>query len=99
MIDACDEDTKSKLTNGEIVADCVEFLLAGYETTGTALTFLTYQLAAHPDVQDRLFTEVEDYFQENEVRCVHSCIVVLMHDDNYCTGWGYITALCTVFYG
>ena len=97
MIDACDEDTKAKLTNGEIVADCVEFLLAGYETTGTALTFLTYQLAIHPDVQDRLFSEIDNYFEENEVRCVHSCIVLCVR--MLCILCIlYIPALC-IFYG
>jgi cytochrome P450 len=34
------------------------FLLAGYETTATALMYITYELALNPDIQDRLFEEV-----------------------------------------
>ena len=67
MIDASDSETQEGLTEGEIVADSVGFILAGYETTSRTLTFATYLLAANPEAQERLANEIHDYFEENPV--------------------------------
>ena len=67
MIDATDSETQKGLEGGEIVADSVGFMLAGYETTSTALTFATYLLAANPEAQERLANEIHEYFDENPV--------------------------------
>ena len=75
MIDAGDEETK--LSTGEIVADSVGFLLAGYETTSVAITFATYLLAKNPEVQEKLANEIHEYFDENPVSvmlCVCVCV-------------------------
>ncbi|XP_066496516.1 cytochrome P450 3A21-like [Tiliqua scincoides] len=48
------------LTDREILAQAVLFILAGYETTGTTLSFLSYCLATHPDVQNRLQEEINE---------------------------------------
>ena len=67
LIDASDSETKEGLETGEIVADSVGFMLAGYETTSAALTFATYLLAANPEAQERLANEIHEYFEENPV--------------------------------
>ncbi len=67
MIDASDSETRKGLEKGEIVADSVGFILAGYETTSTALAFATYLLAANPEAQERLANEIHEYFDENPV--------------------------------
>ena len=67
MVDASDSQTQEGLEIGDIVADSVGFILAGYETTSTTLTFATYALAANPDVQERLANEIHEYFEENPV--------------------------------
>uniref|UniRef100_A0A1E1X8Y0 Putative cytochrome n=1 Tax=Amblyomma aureolatum TaxID=187763 RepID=A0A1E1X8Y0_9ACAR len=46
------------LTNAEIIANGLLFFVAGFETTGTAMSFLAYALAQHQEVQDRLRKEV-----------------------------------------
>ncbi|XP_042150455.1 cytochrome P450 3A6-like [Ixodes scapularis] len=46
------------LTNAEILGNAIVFLIAGFETTSTALTFTTYLLAKFQDVQDRLRREI-----------------------------------------
>ena len=82
MMDATDEDTKGKLSTGQIVANSVEFLLAGYETTSATLSFTTYLLAANPEVQERLANEIHEYLAVNPVSCV--CIVIIflkLHSD------------------
>ena len=67
MIDASDSETPKGLEKGEIIAESVGFMLAGYETTSTALTFATYLLAANPEAQERLANEIHEYFEENPV--------------------------------
>ena len=47
------------LSEDELISNAFVFVLAGFETTRTALAFTTYLLAAHPAVQERLAAEVE----------------------------------------
>lgn len=49
----------SKLSDDEIMAQSITFLLAGFETTGTTLSSTAYFLATHPDVQDKLIEEID----------------------------------------
>lgn len=36
------------------------FFLAGYDTTNIALSLAAYSLATHPEVQERLFQEIQE---------------------------------------
>ena len=79
MIDAADSETAERLEIGEIVADSVGFMIAGHETTSTALAFTTYVLATHPEVQERLANEIQEYFEEHPVSNLNtsaSCAVI-----------------------
>ena len=60
-------DGKPKLTDDEIYATCLTFLLAGYETTSNALSYTAYLLALHPEIQERLYQEVKDVIKGKEV--------------------------------
>ena len=75
LIDASDSETKEGLETGEIIADSVGFMLAGYETTSTTLTFSTYLLAANPEAQERLANEIHEYFEENPVSDTDNCVL------------------------
>ncbi|XP_054708885.1 cytochrome P450 3A8-like [Uloborus diversus] len=52
------------MSEREIVSTAMVVLLAGYETTSTALSFTTYLLAKHPDVQEKLYQEIHDLVQK-----------------------------------
>ena len=43
-------------------AQCMLFLVAGYETSSTGLGFLAYDLAMNPEVQERLRNEIDERF-------------------------------------
>ena len=63
MMHATDETTTegiSKLSDEEVVAQCIIFLLAGYETSSNTLSFTLYFLAVNPDLQDKLREEIRD---------------------------------------
>lgn len=55
------------LTDEEISQNASLFLLAGYETTSTALVFTTHLLAHHPEVQESVRNEVNEHLQDTEL--------------------------------
>ena len=86
MIDATgeereDEDTdttqgqayrnEGKLADKEVVAQAIGILLAGYETTANALAYTSYLLALYPDIQDKLQSEIDSYFDDKPVSTVN----------------------------
>ena len=68
MMNANDETTEekvSRLTDDEIVAQSVLFLLAGSDTTGNTLSFTVYFLAINPDVQEKLRIHIKEAMESN----------------------------------
>ena len=45
-------------------ANSFVMLIAGYETTSTALGFASYELALNPDVQKKLQAEIDEHFTD-----------------------------------
>ena len=68
MLNTGSKGGEDGLSTGDIVAEAVGFMLAGYETTSVALSFVTYLLAVNPDVQEKLVEEIHEYYNENPVR-------------------------------
>ena len=60
-------DCTKKLTSEQFSGFSVDMLLAGYETTANTLSCTTYLLAMNPDVQEKLQTEIDQYFEEDPV--------------------------------
>ena len=67
MLDATADGKEEhrKLTDEEVMAQCITFIVAGYETTSSLLSFTAYLLAKNPEVQDRLVGEIEAYLTEH----------------------------------
>lgn len=55
---------KKELTDDEIVAQCFLFFVAGFDTTSSVLSFISYELALNPDAQEKLFQECSEIKQE-----------------------------------
>ena len=70
---------KGIMTDSVVFANSVGFLIAGYETTSNTLCFTSYLLALHPDVQEKLQSEIDAYFDEKPVS-----LYICMHDNNTC---------------
>ncbi|XP_077880841.1 cytochrome P450 3A19-like [Ictidomys tridecemlineatus] len=50
---------KHALSDLELVAQSIIFIFDGYETSSSALSFILYELATHPDVQTKLQQEID----------------------------------------
>jgi len=59
FLKAHNRETGKMLTRAEVSAQSFTFLLAGYETTASALSFCLYMLAKHNDMQTRLVDEID----------------------------------------
>ncbi|CAG2106565.1 unnamed protein product [Medioppia subpectinata] len=53
-------DGRKPMTDDEIIAQVFSSLNGGFEATTNALAFCAHELALHPDVQERLYEEVND---------------------------------------
>lgn len=47
------------LTDTDVLINSIIFMTAGFETTASTLGWLMYDLSLHPDVQDKLITEID----------------------------------------
>nr|XP_060642873.1 cytochrome P450 3A9-like [Anolis sagrei ordinatus] len=69
MIESQKSETKSQsngmnqtykaLTDEEILANAIIFIFGGYEATSNVLCYMLYELARHPDVQQKLQDEID----------------------------------------
>lgn len=62
------------LTFNEIWAQSVIFILAGFETTATKLTFCLYELARHRDIQKRARASIEEVLEKYDGKFTYEAI-------------------------
>lgn len=52
------------LTEEAVVSHSLLFLLAGFDTTATTISFATYFMALNPDCQEKLVTEIDETMEK-----------------------------------
>ena len=57
--------SKKTLNDNEMISQMLVFIFAGSDTTATTLTFLAYSLAKHPEIQYKVYEEIEKAFKEH----------------------------------
>ncbi|XP_041853699.1 thromboxane-A synthase [Melanotaenia boesemani] len=57
---------KKMMTEDEVIGQAFVFLLAGYETSSNTLAFTCYLLALHPECQQKVHEEVDDFFTRHD---------------------------------
>ena len=58
---------KGVLSDAEVAENAMFFLFAGKDTTASTISLASYQLAINPDVQERLQSEIDTYFEDKPV--------------------------------
>ncbi|XP_072938204.1 cytochrome P450 6k1-like [Epargyreus clarus] len=53
-------EENDEISDEVIISQAAIFLQAGYDTSGTGLSFGTYELAHHPEIQEKLYKELKE---------------------------------------
>ncbi|KAK4879444.1 hypothetical protein RN001_007590 [Aquatica leii] len=54
------------LTDKEIRDEVITFMVAGYETTASTISYVLYSLAQHPDVQEKVVEELKCIYSDDK---------------------------------
>ncbi|XP_049778135.1 probable cytochrome P450 6a13 isoform X1 [Schistocerca cancellata] len=73
---------ESVMTDDKIVAQSVLFLLAGYETSSTLLSYASYELALSPDVQEKARNEVKNVLSKYGGVCTYEALNEMNYLEN-----------------
>lgn len=78
------DESKKAMTIEEVAAQCFIFLLAGFETSSTTMSYCLYELARNPECQRKVQQEIENvlhkhngeitYDSVSEMHFLESCI-------------------------
>jgi cytochrome P450 len=68
------------------VAQAFTFLVAGYETSGSTLSYVLYELALHPEVQHRLRAEILQVLSKHDGKLTYDAIQDMSYTDRVVLG-------------
>lgn len=76
VIATSDDEKKQRIVLSEdtVSAQLILFLIAGYETSSTLLTFACYELSMNPHIQDKLRAEVNQVLDKYEGECTYEAL-------------------------
>ena len=60
LMQARDEESGASMSDAQLRSEVLTFLIAGHETTATAMTWACYLLASHPSIQQRVRDEIAE---------------------------------------
>ncbi|CAD0204568.1 unnamed protein product [Chrysodeixis includens] len=64
-----------------LIAQCALFFGAGYETSSTTLTWTLFELAKHPEKQEKAFEEVDAYLRRHGNKLGYECTAEMAYLD------------------
>ncbi|CAH2049415.1 unnamed protein product, partial [Iphiclides podalirius] len=70
-----DEEKRTvELTDDIIAAQAFVFYAAGYETSATTMSFMLYELAKNPDVQNKVIAEIDEVLQSHNGKVTYETL-------------------------
>ncbi|XP_041980388.1 cytochrome P450 6B5-like [Aricia agestis] len=75
------KDLSLEITNDVIAAQAFVFYAAGYETSATTMTFMLYELAKHPHIQDKLCQEIDEVLAKSDNLVTYDTLTQLPYMD------------------
>jgi len=70
------------------VAQALSFLIGGYETSSTTLSFALYELAMHPEIQQSLRAEIVQVLSKHGGKLTYDGIKDMSYLDRVVSGEG-----------
>ena len=68
------------------MAQALTFLTAGYETSGSTLSFALHDLALHPEIQQRLRAEILQVLSKHDGKLTYDAIQDMSYLDRVVSG-------------
>lgn len=79
-------NSKQIFTDNLTLAQSFIFFVAGFDTVGALLNFAAYLMAAHPDVQEKLYNEVKASMEESDGEIDYETVSRLEYMDMFISG-------------
>ncbi|KAL6437257.1 hypothetical protein ACFW04_005052 [Cataglyphis niger] len=70
-----------KFDDDDLVAQAAIFFTGGYEPSSTTMAFTLYELAIHPEIQDKLRKEIHNALDENDNKITYDMVLSLPYLD------------------
>lgn len=74
MKDGGSKKASIKVDNELLVAQCITFFAAGFETSAITLTFILFELAKNQDAQKRAQDEIDDFLKRHNNHLTYDCV-------------------------
>lgn len=71
LLTSKDADTGAELTREQLKDELLVLFLAGHETSANALTWIMLLLEKHPEVQEKMRSEIEEVLGDEEIGFAH----------------------------
>jgi cytochrome P450 family 6 len=68
------------------VAQAFTFLIAGYETSASTLTFALYELALHPEIQQHLRADILQVLSKHDGKMTYEGVQEMLYLDRVVSG-------------
>jgi cytochrome P450 len=83
----------SEIDGDLFVAQAFIFLLAGYETSGSTLSFALYELALHPEIQHSVRAEILQVLSGQDGKLTYDSVQGMSYLDRVVSGKGHMSRL------
>ncbi|KAK0072324.1 hypothetical protein PV325_011549 [Microctonus aethiopoides] len=81
VVELCKTGKDNEVNENAVASHAASFFLDGYETSSVTLSFVTYQLAAHPTVQAKLREEIMNNFEKYNGKLTYEFIQEMKYMD------------------
>jgi cytochrome P450 len=76
----------SEIDGDDFVAQALQFLAAGFETSGSTMSFALYELALHPEIQESLRAEIMQVLNKHKGQLTYDGIQEMAYLDMVVSG-------------
>ena len=85
----------SEINGDDLVGQAFQFLAAGFETSGSTMSYALYELALHPEIQNRLRAEIMRVLNRHNGQVTYDGIQEMAYLDMVVSG-GLFEAGCII---